>query len=208
MKFIISSSYLLKHLQMLGGVINSNNTLPILDNFLFDLDEGSLKVTASDLETTISAELTVDSTDKGVIAIPAKLLLDILKTFADQPLTFVVEENSTVEINAAFAASSIPRPKAALRVSNAALRAAVFISVISITPHCAENVSHTKRIANQMRGKAAGTTDKGGDEKFPGAWYNQVGARCDRPGPVAEPAPSRKFKATGIGSLTRRAEPA
>ena len=100
MKFIISSSYLLKHLQMLGGVINSNNTLPILDNFLFDLDEGSLKVTASDLETTISAELTVDSTDKGVIAIPAKLLLDILKTFADQPLTFVVEENSTVEINA------------------------------------------------------------------------------------------------------------
>ena len=100
MKFIISSSYLLKHLQMLGGVINSNNTLPILDNFLFDLDEGSLKITASDLETTISAELSVDSTDKGLIAIPAKLLLDILKTFADQPLTFVVEENSTVEINA------------------------------------------------------------------------------------------------------------
>ena len=100
MKFIISSSYLLKHLQMLGGVINSNNTLPILDNFLFDLDEGSLKITASDLETTISAELSVDSTDKGLIAIPAKLLLDILKTFADQPLTFVVEENSTVEIKA------------------------------------------------------------------------------------------------------------
>ena len=53
MKFIVSSSQLLKQLQVLGGVINSNNTLPILDNFLFEISENQLKVSASDLETTI-----------------------------------------------------------------------------------------------------------------------------------------------------------
>jgi DNA polymerase-3 subunit beta len=101
MKFIVSSSYLKDHLQVLGGVIATNNTLPILDHILFDLKEASLKLFASDLETTISAELEVDSTDSGVIALPAKLLLDTLKTFADQPLTFIVSDNGTVEISAA-----------------------------------------------------------------------------------------------------------
>ena len=100
MKFIVSSSYLLKQLQVLGGVINNNNTLPILDNFLFDLNKKELTVSASDLETTISSNLEVDSTDTGLIALPARLLLDTLKTFPEQPLTFVVEDNNTVEISA------------------------------------------------------------------------------------------------------------
>ena len=65
MKFIVSSSYLLKQLQVLGGIINSNNTLPILDNFLFQLDQNSLTVSASDLETTISSKLEVESSEKG-----------------------------------------------------------------------------------------------------------------------------------------------
>ena len=99
MKFIVSSSYLLKQLQVLGSVINNSNTLPILDNFLFDLDHKNLTVSASDLETTMSATLEIDSTSKGSVAVPAKLLLDILKTFPEQPLTFTVEENSTIEIS-------------------------------------------------------------------------------------------------------------
>jgi DNA polymerase-3 subunit beta len=99
MKFIVSSSYLLKQLQVLGSVINSSNTLPILDNFLFELDSKTLTVSASDLETTMSATLEIDSTSKGSVAVPAKLLLDILKTFPEQPLTFTVEENSTIEIS-------------------------------------------------------------------------------------------------------------
>ncbi|MCD8518692.1 MAG: DNA polymerase III subunit beta [Flavobacterium sp.] len=99
MKFIVSSSYLLKQLQVLGSVINSSNTLPILDNFLFELDNNQLKVSASDLETTMTATLEIDSTSQGSVAIPAKLLLDILKTFPEQPLTFTVEDNSTVEIS-------------------------------------------------------------------------------------------------------------
>ncbi len=84
---------------MLGGVINSSNTLPILDNFLFVLEQSKLTVSASDLETTMSSVLTVDSESDGVIAVPARLLLDTLKTFPEQPLTFVVEDNNTVEIS-------------------------------------------------------------------------------------------------------------
>ncbi|MGC1205184.1 MAG: DNA polymerase III subunit beta [Flavobacteriaceae bacterium] len=99
MKFIVSSTYLLKQLQVLGGVINSSNTLPILDNFLFELDNMSLTVSASDLETTMASTLDVESDSKGSVAIPARLLLDTLKTFPEQPLTFVIEDNNTVEIS-------------------------------------------------------------------------------------------------------------
>ncbi len=99
MKFIVSSTYLLKQLQVLGGVINSSNTLPILDNFLFELNNSKLTVSASDLETTMSSTITVESDSEGSVAIPAKLLLDTLKTFPEQPLTFIVEENNTVEIS-------------------------------------------------------------------------------------------------------------
>ena len=99
MKFIVSSSYLLKQLQVLGGIINNNNTLPILDNFLFNLDNNDLTVSASDLETTISSKLEVESTDKGMVCIPAKLLLETLKTFPEQPLAFTVEDNNTLEIS-------------------------------------------------------------------------------------------------------------
>lgn len=100
MKFIVSSASLLKELQMLGGVINSTNTLPILDNFLFKINGNKLTLTASDLETTFSTSITVESESNSLIALPARLLLDILKTFPEQPLTFVKTEKSTVEISA------------------------------------------------------------------------------------------------------------
>lgn len=99
MKFIVSSSQLLKDLQTLGGVINSNNTLPILDNFLFELSPNNLKVSTSDLETTMSSIIEVESEDTEEIAVPARLLLDILKTFPEQPLTFKTEDNNTIEIS-------------------------------------------------------------------------------------------------------------
>jgi DNA polymerase-3 subunit beta len=99
MKFIVSSSQLLKQLQVLGGVINSNNTLPILDNFLFELSENQLKVSASDLETTMSSVVDVESDSSGSIAVSARLLLDTLKTFPDQPLTFKTEGDNAIEIS-------------------------------------------------------------------------------------------------------------
>src|SRR6056300_983111 len=99
MKFITSSSLLLKNIQILGGILNTNNTLPILDYFLFEISQSSLKITASDLETTLSAEIKIESDDSGSIAVPAKLLIDTLKTFPEQPLTFNILENNTIEIS-------------------------------------------------------------------------------------------------------------
>lgn len=103
MKFIVSSTSLLKQLQLISGVLNSSNSLPILDHFLFEISENEIAVTASDLETTMITKVSVESKEKGNIAIPAKLLLDTLKTFPDQPLTFTIdEENFGIEINSDY----------------------------------------------------------------------------------------------------------
>lgn len=98
MRFIVSSYQLLKQIQILNGVVSSNNTLPILDNFLFELDKNELKVSASDLETTITSTIKVESSDSGSMAINARLLLDTLKTFPEQPLTFKVKGENAIEI--------------------------------------------------------------------------------------------------------------
>lgn len=100
MKFIVSSVGLLKELQKIGGIINTNNTLPILDNFLFEIQKDRLTLTASDLETTFSTSLPIESDDSGIIALPAKILLDTLKTFPEQPLTFIQSDKNTLEISA------------------------------------------------------------------------------------------------------------
>tara|TARA_R110002049_G_scaffold294407_1_gene481017 strand:+ start:1168 stop:2286 length:1119 start_codon:yes stop_codon:yes gene_type:complete len=102
MKFIVSSSALLKQLQIISGVLNSNNSLPILDNFLFEINENQITISASDLETTMTTKLTVEAKDSGMIAIPAKLLLDTLKAFPEQPLTFSIGENFSIEISSDF----------------------------------------------------------------------------------------------------------
>ncbi len=89
MKFVISSTELLGHLQAISRVISNKNTLPILDNFLFQLSNNELKITASDLETTLITTINLENvTDEGSLAIPARILTDTLKEFPDQPLTF------------------------------------------------------------------------------------------------------------------------
>ncbi|MEX1193355.1 MAG: DNA polymerase III subunit beta [Brumimicrobium sp.] len=99
MNFVVSSSSLLKHLQTISGVLTTSNTLPILDNFLFEIGDGKLTVSASDLETTMKTTFEVEAKEKGKICIPAKLLLDVLKNLPDQPLAFTVNlENFSIEI--------------------------------------------------------------------------------------------------------------
>ncbi|MBR0176546.1 MAG: DNA polymerase III subunit beta [Bacteroidales bacterium] len=95
MKFIVSSLKLLKSLQALGGVIGSKNTLPILDDFLFHLEENQLKITSSDLDVTMSVTLVPDMVDgTGDVTIPARLLLEIMKNFPDVPITISVDNNT------------------------------------------------------------------------------------------------------------------
>ncbi|MCH1444427.1 MAG: DNA polymerase III subunit beta [Candidatus Marisimplicoccus sp.] len=100
MKFIVSSSLLYKEIQVLGGIINSSNTLPILDNFLFEINNNILVLSSSDLESTMTSQIEIESTSTDKIAISAKLLTDILKTFSEQPLTFIKTDNNTIEISA------------------------------------------------------------------------------------------------------------
>lgn len=100
MKFVVSSTDLLSHLSAISKVISSKSTMPILDNFLFQLSETELTITASDLESTLITSMELDNTEgDGTIAVPAKLLIDTLKEFPEQPLTFQVnDENFGIEI--------------------------------------------------------------------------------------------------------------
>jgi DNA polymerase-3 subunit beta len=102
MKFIISSTTLLKNLQAIQGVINTNNTLPILDDFLFELNDDSLTITSSDLETTMRVTVKPDKAEEsGSIAIPAKILVDTLKTFPDIPVAFLINPDTLmIELSA------------------------------------------------------------------------------------------------------------
>jgi DNA polymerase-3 subunit beta len=98
MKFIVSSSALLKQLQLINGVINANTVLPILEDFLFEIERNKLTVVATDLETVMKVHLDVEAKDNGKVCIPAKILMDSLKNIAEQPLTFTIDKNFGIEI--------------------------------------------------------------------------------------------------------------
>ena len=102
MKFVVSSTVLSSHLQAVSRVINSKNALPILDCFLFELQDGTLSVTVSDSETTMVTSLeVVESDSDGRFAVVARTLLDALKEIPEQPLTFEVNLN-TLEITVQY----------------------------------------------------------------------------------------------------------
>ena len=98
MKFIASSSTLLKHLQQINGVISTNTILPILEDFLFEVHSKHLTVVATDLETIMKVQLDVEAKETGRVCIPAKILIESLKNIPDQPLTFNIDKNYGVEI--------------------------------------------------------------------------------------------------------------
>jgi DNA polymerase-3 subunit beta len=99
MKFVVSSSELVKNLSNISGVIAPNPLVPILENFLFELDKNALTVTASDMQTVMVADLMVDSSDSVSVAIPGKLLMDTLKSLPEQPITVSINnETFGVEI--------------------------------------------------------------------------------------------------------------
>lgn len=98
MKFIVSSSALLKQLQQISGVINTNTVLPILEDFLFEIEKNKLTVIATDLETVMKVNMVIEAKDTGKVCIPAKILLDSLKNITEQPLTFNIDKNYGIEI--------------------------------------------------------------------------------------------------------------
>ena len=110
MRFVVSSTELSACLSSVSRVISTKNTIPILDNFLFVLKDGYLNITASDLETTLKASLPIEHIEEeGEITVPAKLLADSLKEFADIPLEFKTNDNLTsIEITWSNGNSNLP----------------------------------------------------------------------------------------------------
>lgn len=101
MRFIVSTSTLLKHLQAVSGALSTNAVLPILENFLFEIKGGNLVISATDLQTSMTTALSVESKEEGKIAIPSKILLETLKTLAEQPISFSVDDETfAIEISA------------------------------------------------------------------------------------------------------------
>ena len=98
MKFIVSSSALLKQLQHIAGVINTNTVLPILEDFLFEVEKNRLTVVATDLETVMRVQLDIEAKDSGKVCIPARILIDSLKNISEQPLTFNIDKSFGIEI--------------------------------------------------------------------------------------------------------------
>ena len=97
MKFIVNSQQLLKQLQSLGGVLSPNNTMPIIACYHFRLEEGKLTVKTTDLSTTLVSTISVETPhmdNPQEVAIPSKMLLDVMKTFDDVPVTFNVDESN------------------------------------------------------------------------------------------------------------------
>lgn len=91
MNFIVSSSSLLKQLQQISGVISANTVLPILEDFHFQIEKNRLTITATDLETVMKVHMDVEAKQTGKVCIPARIMLDYLKSNPDQPLTLHVD---------------------------------------------------------------------------------------------------------------------
>lgn len=102
MKFVVSSSVLSARLQTLGRIIVSKNSLPILDSFLFQIQDGKLKLTASDNETSMMTTLELNESDSDItFAVNAKTIQDAIKEIPEQPLEIYVN-NDNLEITVVY----------------------------------------------------------------------------------------------------------
>lgn len=97
MRFTLSSTTLSKKLQDLSKVINSKNSIAILGDFLFAIDNNTLMITASDGENTIKSSMELAESD-GVFsfAIQSNYILEAVKGFSEQPLTFELNQEMTM----------------------------------------------------------------------------------------------------------------
>ncbi|VTR35781.1 DNA polymerase III subunit beta [Sphingobacterium thalpophilum] len=101
MRFIVSTSILLKQLQAINGASSTSTVLPILENFLFEIKDNNLTISATDLQTSMVTSLPIEAKEEGRVAMPSKILIETLKTLPDQPVAFSVDMNTlAIEISA------------------------------------------------------------------------------------------------------------
>lgn len=94
MKFKVASNVLLKQISAIGGVVASNPIIPILENILVELEGNQLILTASDLQTVMTTRVEVDGSENGSIALPARLLLETLRSLPEQPVTISADQGT------------------------------------------------------------------------------------------------------------------
>jgi DNA polymerase-3 subunit beta len=92
MKFTVSSVELQKALTKVSGVVPSKSTLPILENILLTLTKNTLKLVATDLEASISANVSVKGLEDGTIAVPAKRVMDTVRALPDVQVSFTADQ--------------------------------------------------------------------------------------------------------------------
>lgn len=93
MKFIVSRDVLYKNLSAISGVLGSNSTMAILDNFLFTVKDNTLTLTASDLDSTMTAVIDLTNVEgECCVAVPSKILLETLKLVSENPIVFMIDE--------------------------------------------------------------------------------------------------------------------
>jgi DNA polymerase III subunit beta len=102
MRFEVSTSELLRQLNIANGAISTNPVLPIMEDFLFQIKKNKLTITSTNLETTIVTQIDVTADQDGDIAIPAKILLETIKALPEQPITISVDDNYGIKILSAF----------------------------------------------------------------------------------------------------------
>jgi DNA polymerase-3 subunit beta len=148
MRFIVSTSTLLKQLQAVNGASSSSTVLPILENFLFEIKDGSLTISATDLQTSMTTSLPVESKEDGKVAVPSKILLETLKTLPDQPVAFSVDAQTfAIEISAGDGkyklsgenGEDFPRIPAVENASSVSMPASVLAEAINKTIFAVSN---------------------------------------------------------------------
>src|SRR5260221_8016474 len=94
MRFTATSTELQKILGQIGGVIPAKSTLPILENFLFQITDSQLRITATDLDISMSVTIRVKGLQDGIIAVPAKRLFETIRALPNTEITFTAESES------------------------------------------------------------------------------------------------------------------
>ncbi len=101
MNFIVNSTALTRALGRVSGAIPSKSMLPIIENFLFDIQDNLLLISTTNLENSMQTKMTVESRGEGLkVAVPAKIIQDVVKALPDQPLTLTVDDATfSIEIS-------------------------------------------------------------------------------------------------------------
>ncbi|TDS14899.1 DNA polymerase III subunit beta [Sphingobacterium paludis] len=148
MRFIVSTSILLKQLQAISGASSSSTVLPILENFLFEIKDNLLTISATDLQTSMVTSLQIEAKEEGRVAMPSKILIETLKTLPDQPVAFSVDTNTlAIEISAGDGkyklsgenADDFPKIPVVDNVSSVSLDASILSEAINKTIFAVSN---------------------------------------------------------------------